>query len=38
MLEKYVGMYENITTYLKYVYELEYDEKPRYNYLSTFFE
>jgi serine/threonine protein kinase len=38
MLEKYVGMYENITTYLKYLYELEYDEKPRYNYLSTFFE
>lgn len=41
MLETYIGNiinYENIHIYFKYVYELEYDEKPRYNYLSTLFE
>jgi serine/threonine protein kinase len=33
-LERYcVGINENIAEYLRYVYELEYDEKPKYEYL-----
>jgi len=37
MLE-YIENNENIITYFKYVYELKYDEKPRYTYLSNLFD
>ena len=33
----YVGKSEIILNYLKYVYGLEFDEKPRYSYLSNLF-
>jgi len=37
-LERYcVGINENIMEYLRYVYELEYDEKPKYEYLLELF-
>ena len=37
-LERYcIGMNENIVEYLKYVYGLAYDEKPKYGYLMELF-
>ena len=37
-LERYcIGMNENIVEYLKYVYGLAYDEKPKYGYLIELF-
>jgi len=37
-LERYcVGINENYIEYLRYVYELEYDEKPKYEYLLELF-
>ena len=37
IMMNYVGKDETSLNYLKYVYGLEFDEKPRYSYLSNLF-